>query len=67
MSHKVVYNTVCTQHILCGRKLTEIAGHYHLYPETVPTALLITAVLVQLNIINYKKKHNILFLNYVSL
>ena len=56
---------ICTQHILCNRKLTEIAGHYHFYPEAVPTAPLIMAVLVQLKIIHYTNKHNIHFLNHV--
>jgi len=63
MWHNVIY--ICTQHTLCSRKLTEIAGQSHLYPEAVPTAPLITAVLVQLKLIYYKIKHHIHFLNHV--
>jgi len=38
-----------------------------LYPEAVPTAPLITAVLFQLKLIHYTNKHNIHFLNHVLL
>ena len=59
MWHNVIY--ICTQHILCSRKLTEIAGHSHLYP----TAPLIMAVLVQLKRTYYTNKHHIHFLNHI--
>jgi len=39
MLHNVIH--ICTKHILYSRKLTEIAGHWQLYPEAVPTAPLI--------------------------
>ena len=63
MLHSVIH--ICTQHILCNRKLTEIAGQYQLCPEAVPTTSMITAVLVQLKLIHYINKHNIHFLNHV--
>jgi hypothetical protein len=47
MLHNVIH--ISTQHIVCSRKLTEIARYWHIYPEEVPTVPLIMAVLVQLN------------------
>jgi hypothetical protein len=61
------YLYLCTQHKVYSRKITETAGHWQLYPEAVPTAPLIMAVVVQLILTHYTNKHNIHFLNHFLL